>query len=98
MGDGRIVFNDGNVIKFNEKPKLVDSWINGGFFVLNPKVFGYIEGDDTAWEREPLEKLAKENQLMGYRHHGFWSCMDTSSEQEYLDELWNSGKALWNIH
>lgn len=93
---GRINFNNDNVIEFNEKPKLIDSWINGGFFVLHPKVINYIEGDDTVWESEPLEKLAKENQLMGYKHHGFWSCMDTSSEQEHLDELWNSGKAKWN--
>jgi len=94
---GRIIFNGDNVTEFNEKPKIVDSWINGGFFVLNPEVLEYIEGDQTIWEREPVEKLVQENQLMGYKHHGFWSCMDTPSEQQYLDELWNSGKAPWNI-
>lgn len=94
---GRIIFNGDNVTEFNEKPKIVDSWINGGFFVLNPEVLDYIEGDQTIWERDPIEKLVQENQLMGYKHRGFWGCMDTPVEREYLEDLWNSGEAPWKI-
>lgn len=94
---GRIVFNGDQITKFHEKPEAVEGWINGGFFILNPKVIEYIENDETMWERNPIEKLAHDNQLMGYRHYGFWSCMDTLKEKNFLEDLWNSGKAPWKI-
>lgn len=94
---GRIVFDEDRVVNFYEKPEMAEGWINGGYFILNPKVIDYIEGDETIWERDPVERLARDGQLMGYRHYGFWSCMDTLKEKRYLDDLWNSGKAPWKI-
>jgi glucose-1-phosphate cytidylyltransferase len=89
---------DGNrVMEFSEKPQTSEGWINGAFFVLEPGVFDYIEGDQTTWEREPLEQLAKDGQLMAYRHTGFWQCMDTLRDKRLLNELWDSGKAPWKI-
>ena len=85
------------ISNFKEKPSGDGSWINGGFFVLEPKVFDYIEGDSTIWEREPLEKLAKEHQLSAYKHAGFWRPLDTLRDKNQLDELWNNGKAPWKI-
>jgi len=72
-------------------------WINGGFFVLNREVIDYVEGDHSVWERDPLEKIALAGQLMGFRHKGFWSCMDTLKEKNILEEYWNSEKAPWKI-
>lgn len=69
--------------------------INGGFFVLSPKVLNYIKGDDTIWEQEPLIQLAEAGQLMAYEHHGFWQPMDTLRDKQYLEELWASGQAPW---
>jgi glucose-1-phosphate cytidylyltransferase len=83
------------VISFKEKPKGDNAWINGGFFVLESKIFDYIEGDRTVWEREPLEYLAKEGELAAYRHTGFWQPMDTLRDKNQLDELWGSGKPPW---
>lgn len=81
---------------FQEKPKGGDlSWINGGFFVLEPQVFDYIEDDHTTWEREPLELLAKQGKLAAFRHTGFWQPMDTLRDKNYLEELWQQGKAPW---
>ncbi|AIQ65269.1 glucose-1-phosphate cytidylyltransferase [Paenibacillus stellifer] len=80
---------------FQEKPKGDNSWINAGFFVLEPKVFDYIEGDHTVFEQEPLETLAREGQLMGYRFDGFWHPMDTLRDKNHLDQLWKSGNAPW---
>jgi glucose-1-phosphate cytidylyltransferase len=94
---GRIAFDGEQVTEFYEKPQAAEGWINGGFFVLNAKVLNYIKGDETIWEREPVERLAHDGQLMGYRHQGFWSCMDTLKEKMYLEELWSSGKAPWKI-
>lgn len=94
---GRIAFDGEQVTEFYEKPQAAEGWINGGFFVLNAKVLNYIQGDETIWEREPVERLAHDGQLMGYRHQGFWSCMDTLKEKMYLEELWSSGKAPWKI-
>ena len=94
---GRIAFNGDQIREFYEKPQAAEGWINGGYFVLHPKVLDYVDGDDTAWEREPIERLAHDGQLMGYRHYGFWSCMDTLKEKNLLEELWNSGKAPWKI-
>ncbi len=88
----------GNVVtEFSEKPQTGEGWINGGFFVLEPGVFDYIEGDDTQWERAPLERLAEDGQLRAYRHAGFWQCMDTLREKYILEELWKSGSAPWKI-
>jgi len=88
---------DLEVLSFREKPKGDGAWINGGFFVLEPEIFDYIKGDEVPWEREPLETLAKEGQLMAYKHRGFWQCMDTLRDKNYLENLWNSGKAPWKV-
>lgn len=85
------------VVAFEEKPLGDGGWINGGFFVLSPKVGGYIEGDATVWEREPLENLANDNQLSVYFHRGFWQPMDTLRDKRQLEELWDGGKAPWKI-
>jgi glucose-1-phosphate cytidylyltransferase len=85
------------VTHFQEKPKGDGSWINGGFFVLSPKVIDFIEGDDSVWEREPLESLAAEGQLSAYLHHGFWQPMDTLRDKMHLEELWATGKAPWKV-
>ncbi len=94
---GRIAFAGDQVTEFYEKPENSEGWINGGYYVLNRKVIDYIEGDETIWERGPVERLARDGQLMGYRHYGFWSCMDTLKEKNFLEELWSSGKAPWKI-
>jgi len=94
---GRAAFEGDRICDFNEKPQSGEGWINGGFFVLNSKAIDYIEGDDTPWEKKPLEGLAKDGQMMGYRHYGFWSCMDTLWEKNNLEELWSSKKAPWKI-
>jgi glucose-1-phosphate cytidylyltransferase len=94
---GRIAFEEDRVTNFYEKVNVVDGWINGGFFVLNRRVLDYIDDDTSIWEREPVERLACEGQLMGYRHRGFWSCMDTLKEKNALEDLWNSGNAPWKI-
>jgi len=83
------------VISFLEKPQGDGGRINGGFFILNPNVLDLIEGDDTIWERKPLEKLAKDGQLQAFSHSGFWQPMDTLRDKTYLEELWVSGKAPW---
>lgn len=85
------------VLSFMEKPKGDGSWINGGFFVCEPNVIDYIAGDETIFEREPLENLAKEGELYTYRHHGFWKCMDTLRDKTQLNEMWNSQQAKWKI-
>jgi glucose-1-phosphate cytidylyltransferase len=83
------------VVGFAEKPQAGEGWINGGFFVLEREVLDLIAGDDTLWEHEPMETLAKEGELMAYRHEGFWQPMDTLREKRLLEELWASGKAPW---
>ena len=92
---GRLAFQGDQVTEFYEKSYTGEGWINGGYFVLHPKVLDYIDADETVWERDPVERLARDGQLMGFRHPGFWSCMDTPKEKNYLEELWNSGKAPW---
>jgi glucose-1-phosphate cytidylyltransferase len=94
---GRIVFEGDGVTSFYEKPEASEGWINGGYFVLNRKALDYIKDDETIWEREPIERLAAEGELVGYRHYGFWSCMDTIKERALLEELWASGKAPWKV-
>jgi len=83
------------VTRFEEKPQIGEGWINGGFFVLEPGLFDLIEGDATILEREPLEQAAARDQLMGFRHDGFWHCMDTKRDRDVLEELWQSGQAPW---
>lgn len=85
------------VVEFSEKPQIEEGWINGAFFVLEPGVFDYIGGDDTLWEKEPLENLAKDGQLMAYRYDGFWQCMDTIRDKKRLETLWESGAAPWKV-
>ncbi|EIG62339.1 glucose-1-phosphate cytidylyltransferase [Bradyrhizobium sp. WSM1253] len=80
---------------FQEKPAGDGAWINGGFFVLEPGVLSYLDGDETVWEQKPLQRLAAEGQLSAYRHSGFWQAMDTLRDKSHLEELWSSGKAPW---
>ena len=94
---GYLEFGGDIVVKFSEKPQTAEGWINGAFFVLEPGVFDYIDGDDTVWEREPLERLAMDRQLVAYRHTSFWQCMDTLREKHLLEELWQSGSPPWKI-
>ncbi len=94
---GHLVFDGDHVVEFSEKPQTKEGWINGAFFVLEPQVLDYIEGDSTQWEKEPMERLAREGQLMAYRHSSFWQCMDTLRDKRLLQELWDSGKAPWKI-
>lgn len=82
---------------FQEKPAGDGAWINGGFFVLEPSVLSYLDGDNTVWEQQPLQRLAAEGQLSAYRHGGFWQAMDTLRDKNHLEELWSSGKAPWKI-
>lgn len=87
---------DGVAVKnFQEKPKGHDGMVNGGFFVLSPGIFDYIDGDSTTWEKEPLERLAHAGQLMAFRHHGFWQPMDTLRDKIRLEQLWATGAAAW---
>lgn len=89
---------DGDQVNgFVEKPLGDGSWINGGFFVLAPSVFDRIEGDDTVWEKEPLEGLARDGALSAFRHEGFWQPMDTLRDKRYLEDLWESGQAKWKV-
>jgi glucose-1-phosphate cytidylyltransferase len=94
---GHLVFKGDQVGEFTEKPQTMEGWINGAFFVLEPGVFDYIDGDSTQWEREPMERLARDGQLMAYRHTSFWQCMDTLRDKKLLEELWQSGNAPWKI-
>jgi len=95
---GALSIGDGGLVQeFQEKPIGDKSWINGGFFVLKPKVLDRIAGDETFWEREPMEELALESQLVAYEHPGFWRPMDTLRDKVLLEELWSSGKAPWKV-
>jgi len=88
---------DNRVMTFKEKPKGDGGMVNGGFFVLSPKVIDLIDGDSTIWERDPLERLAEGAQLVAYQHHGFWQPMDTLRDKMHLEELWQSGNAPWKV-
>ncbi len=94
---GRISFERDLVRTFHEKSEAAEGWINGGFFILDSGVLDYIDGDETVWERDPVERLAEAGELVGYRHQGFWSCMDTLKEKNLLEEMWNAGSAPWRI-
>ena len=89
------VNEDATVLEFVEKPNTLDVWINGGFFVLEPKVLDYLEGDNTVFEQGPLSVLAKEGQISAFKHAGFWQCMDNQRDKHQLEKLWESGKAPW---
>ena len=88
---------DNNITSFREKDDNDGSLINGGFMVLNPEIFQYLDGDDTIFERTPMQRLAAEGQLKSFYHDGFWQCMDTQREMKKLEELWQGGKAPWKI-
>ena len=92
---GGLVLTEDRVTEFSEKPQTESGWINGGFFVCQPEFLDYLTDDDTILERDPLERIAEEGQLMAYRHAGFWQPMDTLREKELLESLWASGTAPW---
>ena len=94
---GHMEFDGDRIREFTEKPQTAEGWINGAFFVAEPQVFDYIDGDDTQFEKEPLERLAADGELMAYKHDGFWQCMDTRRDKFVLEKLWDSGEAPWKI-
>jgi len=94
---GSLDIKDGKVHAFKEKPKGDGGRVNGGFFVLSPKVINFIEGDHTFWEQQPMELLAQQNQMSAFEHNGFWQPMDTLRDKNYLEELWKSEKIPWKI-
>ncbi|RAH98789.1 glucose-1-phosphate cytidylyltransferase [Acuticoccus sediminis] len=92
---GHMTFDGDRVVSFEEKPQTAEGWINGAFFVLEPEVHDYIEGDNVMFEHAPLMNLARDGQLMAYRHEGFWAAMDTLRDKHNLETLWNSGERPW---
>ncbi len=94
---GEVDLEGDRVKAFKEKPQIKEGWINGGFFVLEPAIADYITGDAILFEQEPLEQLARDGQLMAYRHEGFWQCMDTLRDVRLLESLWQSGQVPWNV-
>lgn len=97
FGSLGLIPDEDRVVRFREKANDDGGFINGGFFVVEPEVHDYIDGDDTIWEREPLERLAREGKLAAYRHHGFWQCMDTLRDKHVLEGLWQRGEAPWKV-
>ena len=93
---GEIEMDGNKVTSFQEKPQTSKSWINGGYFIIEPEFFDLIQDDKTILEREPLERVAQSGELMAFQHQGFWQCMDTKRDHDNLEEIWNSGKAPWN--
>ena len=89
--------NSSNVKNFKEKPSGDGAWINGGFSVLEPEIFNYIDGDSTIWEHEPMQKLISDEKLIAYKHNGFWQSMDTLRDKQVLEDLWKSGNPPWKI-
>lgn len=94
---GHIEFDGDQVVEFSEKPQTGEGWINGAFFILEPKVCDYIDGDNVMFEHEPLRRLAADGQLMAWRHTSFWQCMDTLREKQILQNMWEGGSAPWKI-
>lgn len=94
---GQMVIEDHRVVQFKEKPQIGEGWINGGFFVLEPGITQYIQGDHTAWEFESLEHIAADKQLSAYQHEDFWQCMDTVRDVHNLEKLWQEGNAPWKL-
>ena len=92
---GYMEFSESQVTKFSEKPQAAEGWINGAFFVLEPQVLDYIDGDETMFEHAPMERLAADGQLMAYKHSSFWQCMDTLRDKHVLQKLWDSGNPPW---
>jgi len=92
---GELMTSGDRVVRFAKKPASGDAWINGGYFVMTPRVFDYLEGDETILERQPLERLAQERQLAVFKHDGYWQCMDTYRDVVLLNEEWASGRAPW---
>lgn len=92
---GTMVFQGDQVVEFQEKPQTGEGWINGGFFVFEPRVFDYLKDDSTILEREPLEGLCRDGQLMAFRHEGFWHPMDTVRDRDFLNDQWTTGRAPW---
>jgi glucose-1-phosphate cytidylyltransferase len=92
---GHLEFNGDSVLSFTEKPQASEGWINGAFFVLEPGVGDFIDGDDVMFEHAPMERLAAAGQLMAYRHESFWQCMDTMREKHLLQKMWDGGNAPW---
>lgn len=97
FGAFKLDMDQTKIYSFKEKPQGDGAWINGGFFVLEPNVIDYIQGDLTTWEREPMERLAREGQLAAYKHEGFWHPMDTLRDKMYIERLWENGEAPWKI-
>ena len=94
---GLLKIENEKVVDFQEKPHIEGEWVNGGFFVLNPQVFDYIKNDSTVWEKEPMEKLTKDDQLSAYKHRGFYQPMDTISDKNHLEKLWQNNQASWKV-
>ncbi|MBK8988795.1 MAG: glucose-1-phosphate cytidylyltransferase [Chloroflexi bacterium] len=94
---GHLEFDGDRIVRFQEKPQTAEGWINGAFFVLEPEVFEYIDGDEMMFEQEPLARLAEEGQLMAYKHESFWQCMDTLREKHILETLWQSKNPPWKV-
>jgi len=89
--------NGSGAVGFQEKPRLDDVWVNGGFFVIEPHALDYIDGDDQPWEESPMSRIAREGQLGAYKHDGFWQCMDAPRDRSVLEQLWSSGQARWKV-
>lgn len=92
---GHLEFDGDRIVEFDEKPQTSEGWINGAFFVLEPAIFDYIDGDNVMWEHAPLQRLAADGQLMAFKHRSFWQCMDTSREKHLLEQLWKGGTPPW---
>lgn len=94
---GHLAFKGDQIVEFTEKPQIGEGWINGAFFVMEPEVAEYVTDDTTMFEHAPMERLAKDGQLMAFRHEGFWQCMDTLREKHLLNQMWESGQAPWRV-
>ena len=94
---GELEINGEQVSSFKEKPQTTQGWINGGYFLIEPEFFDLIDGDKTILEKWPLEKAAEIGELMAYRHYGFWKCMDTKRDRDFLEDMWKSGNPLWSM-
>jgi glucose-1-phosphate cytidylyltransferase len=94
---GELKLEGDKVIDFQEKPRLAEGWINGGYFVIEPDFLDLIEGDSTFLEKEPLEKAAEIGEMVAFRHYGFWQCMDTKRDRDLLEELWKNNNAAWKV-
>ena len=92
---GELSLNGSKVERFKEKPQTESGWINGGFFVVEPEFFDFIESDDVILEKQPLEEISKKGELMAYQHKGFWQCMDTRRDRDFLEDMWKNNKAPW---